>query len=167
LDIRALHRQGALNGEEHWRLLRYERGWLLLVMTYQEGALEVELSGRDRQVIPIGWTPCYYGGRRPWFHCRWCGHRVAVLYGSVFTLRCHRCSHRPYASQCTTAEDRQYHRVRTIRARLGASPNLGEPIDPATKPKGMHWRTWERLCAQEAAVHRRFLQRLLATGGPR
>jgi hypothetical protein len=77
----------------------------------------------------------------------------------VFLLRCHRCSHRLYASQCTTAEDLQYQKVRRIRVRLGASANLAEPIHPSTKPKGMHWRTWERLRAEAEAVHQRILQR--------
>jgi hypothetical protein len=84
---------------------------------------------------------------------------MVMLYGPVFTLRCHYCSHRLYASQCTIEEDRQYQRVRKMRGRLGASPNLGEPIDASTKPKGMHWRTWRRLCAQEDVLHHRILQR--------
>jgi hypothetical protein len=39
-----------------------------------------------RQRVPITWTPCSLGGRRPWFRCdayyrgRYCGRRVALLY---------------------------------------------------------------------------------------
>src|SRR4029079_13887357 len=38
------------------------------------------------QRVPITWTDCHFGGRRPWFICsvsvngRYCGRRVAVLY---------------------------------------------------------------------------------------
>ena len=33
-----------------------------------------------RQRVPLTWTACALGGRRPWFRCR-CGRRVAILYG--------------------------------------------------------------------------------------
>jgi hypothetical protein len=47
------------------------------------------------QRLPITWTACHFGGRRPWFICsarvngRYCGRRVAVLYlgGEVFACR--------------------------------------------------------------------------------
>ena len=57
------------------------------------------------QRIPITWTNCHFGGRRPWFVCsvrandRYCGRRVAVLYaaGELFACRC--CCGLVYASQ--------------------------------------------------------------------
>jgi hypothetical protein len=167
-DVRWLQRHGWLDGGSYvfpW-LSSGRLGFVNVARVGNTVTLDWPADGRGatgplmRITLQLSETRCYYGGTRPWFHCPWCGHRVAVLYGAVFALRCHRCSHRPYASQCTTAEDRQYQRVRAIRARLGASPNLGKPIDPATKPKGMHWRTWQRLCAQEEVLHQRILQRL-------
>jgi hypothetical protein len=80
-----------------------------------------------------------YGGKRPWFLCpaRGCGRRVAVLYGGgIFACRhCHRLA---YQSQ-----REQPHSRAMIRTTWGGSPSLGESF-PA-KPKGMHWRTYERL----------------------
>jgi hypothetical protein len=58
----------------------------------------------------------------------------------------------PYASQEETAEDRALRKVRTLRARLGASMDLLEPI--WIKPKGMHWRTFARLVQEEQAAQR-------------
>ena len=51
----------------------------------------VILTNLDRQhekyPIQLDWTPCHYGGSRPWFRCptKGCGLRVAILY--VVTLR--------------------------------------------------------------------------------
>jgi len=39
------------------------------------------------QRVPIRWTPCRFGGQRPWFICAvlangtYCGRNVAKLYG--------------------------------------------------------------------------------------
>src|SRR5215472_1990244 len=39
-------------------------------------------EGRVDLPVKIEWTPCNYGGTRPWFLCprRGCGRRVAILY---------------------------------------------------------------------------------------
>jgi len=48
------------------------------------------------QRVPITWTACHLGGRRPWFICsvysdgRYCGRRVAVLYGAGELFACRR-----------------------------------------------------------------------------
>ena len=153
LDVRRLQRQGYLDGAEHWLIVRQHGRLLLLVVTREDGRLAVEPWGRDRQRIPLDWTPCHYGGMRPWLRCPRCARRRAVLHIVGARVQCRHCARLPYASQHTTAEDRRYQKVRTIRDRLGASPNLAEPISPGTKPRGMHWRTWERLRAQEQQAH--------------
>ena len=38
----------------------------------------------------LDWTPCHFGGERPWFRCpaMGCGRRVAILYGGrIFACR--------------------------------------------------------------------------------
>jgi hypothetical protein len=57
--------------------------------------ITVQYEWRGEQVaqeIFLDWTPCNYGGLRPWFSCMNCGRRVAVLYlrGKYFACRhCH------------------------------------------------------------------------------
>jgi hypothetical protein len=49
------------------------------------------------QRVPITWTPCHLGGRRPWFICsvrtngQYCGRRVAVLYAAGKLFACRSC----------------------------------------------------------------------------
>jgi hypothetical protein len=91
-------------------------------------------------------TPCHIGGERDWFRCpaRGCGQRVAVIYGgSIFACRkCHRLA---YPSQREDPSDRAVRRADRLRARLGWPGGVLEGADWG-KPKGMHWRTYERLC---------------------
>lgn len=113
-----------------------------------------------RQAITLAYTPCHYGGSKPWFLCPQCGRRVAVLVlGGQFFL-CRHCYHLPYASQCETPLDRGYRKVRKIHEKVGANLNLTAPI--RNKPKGMHWRTFERLCAAERGAQAQVLHRIRA-----
>ena len=163
LDVRWLHRHGYLDGRPHWvtwsrgeqhagsLLLALQPEGVVLTYRYRVGSGDWESV---RQVVTLDWTPCHYGGERPWFRCAECGRRVAVLCGEGKWFLCRHCYELPYGSQQETAEDRHYRKVRKIRDRLGASHNLTEPVWPWNKPKGMHWRTWERLRAQEEQAHR-------------
>jgi hypothetical protein len=100
--------------------------------------------------VYLEWTPCNFGGRRAWFVCpaRGCGRRVAILYGgSIFACRhCHRLA---YPSQRETWDDRAARRADRIRARLGWERGILNA--KGLKPKGMHWRTFERLEAEHDA----------------
>jgi hypothetical protein len=101
------------------------------------------------QRVPITWTDCHFGGRRPWFVCavysngRYCGRRVAVLYGPGAYFACRRCYGLAYASQQEAIRERGFIRARKILIRLGAKPDLFNPFPE--KPLRMHWRTYERL----------------------
>jgi hypothetical protein len=98
-----------------------------------------------RETVALEWTPCNFGGERPWFLCpgAGCGRRVAVLYGPGRYFLCRHCYDLRYRSQ---REDSMYgalRRAQKIRERLGGSANMTEPFPE--KPKGMHWKTYERL----------------------
>ncbi len=172
LDVRWLHRQGYLQpwvrATVTWHQGEHETGSVRVAMV--DGHLAVEYRSRRRgteawedvrQVITLDWTPCHYGGQRPWFRCPGCRRRVAVLCGYDTPFLCRHCSRLPYASQCETALDRGYRKARKIRTRLGASHNMMESI--WRKPKGMHWRTFQRLREQEAAAHLSVLESMGAT----
>jgi hypothetical protein len=101
----------------------------------------------------ITWTPCNFGGERPWFVCPgWhCGRRVATLHlprlGSGREWRCRHCYALAYTSQYQGRDERLFAKARRIRQRLGeASGTLGQRLPP--KPAGMHETTYARLREQ-------------------
>jgi hypothetical protein len=99
------------------------------------------------QRVPITWTACHLGGRRPWFVCpsnsNGCGRRVALLYGVGELFACRRCYGLAYASQQEALHHRGLEKAQKIRMRLGGSPNMLDAFPD--KPKGLHWRTYDRL----------------------
>jgi hypothetical protein len=162
LDVRWLHQHGYLTWWPRlvtWHCGEHPAGSISVSLQPEGVVLEYRcrVSGGDwesvRQVITLDWTSCHYGGQRPWFRCPGCRRRVAILYGEGKWFLCRHCYRLPYGSQQETADDRHYRKVRKIRDRLGASHNRMESIWPWNKPKGMHWRTWERLRQQEEQAH--------------
>jgi hypothetical protein len=112
-----------------------------------------------KQLFPVVWTPCRFGGERPWFTCSvyangtYCGRQVTKLYQAGRLFACRHCSRLAYASQQETAHDRGLRKAQTIRMRLGGTANMLD--DFPEKPKGMHWRTYERLCRVHDAAQAR------------
>jgi hypothetical protein len=98
-----------------------------------------------QESVEHAWTPCNFGGERPWFICpgAGCGQRVAVLYGPGRYFLCRHCNDLAYQSQRDTKMHRALYRAQDIRRQLGGSANMMEPFPE--KPKGMHWRTYERM----------------------
>ena len=90
-------------------------------------------------------TACNFGGERPWFICPGvrCGRRVAILYGPGKHFLCRHCYDLRYESQREDRASRALRRAQNIRKRLGGSANMLELFPE--KPKGMHWRTYNRL----------------------
>src|SRR5437763_483333 len=62
--------------------IQAEPEWVLLRHRYKS---RMEDWQEIEEVVPLTWTPCHFGGERPWFLCpgavrgRYCGRRVAVL----------------------------------------------------------------------------------------
>lgn len=160
IDVNQLHRAGVLRpgvyGTWGWW---DESGKQVASIGFQAQADALRLTytvtirgKKPEQIdshIPITWTPCNYGGKRPWFQCLGCGRRVAKLYGGRLFL-CRHCHGLTYWT-CNNSHDRltmaQY-RIMQIRRKLGdENATMGDwenPIPPS-KPKGMHWRTYNRL----------------------
>ena len=91
---------------------------------------------------PVGleWTPCHYGGHRPWFLCPCCRRRVAILFGgSIYA--CRHCHNLAYDSQREMVHTRLQSRAHKLRARLGGDCWWH-------RPKGMHQRTYKKLLAE-------------------
>ena len=157
LDIRKLHRDGLLIPGRtfgwHWTVNGNEVASIgmrtevdRLILNYRSRSNGGEWQPME-YAVTLEWTPCHLGGRRAWFLCpaRGCGRRVAVLFGgSIFA--CRHCHDLAYDSQRETDDDRAMRRADTIRRRLGWGAGIANP--EGGKPKGMHWRTLERLKAE-------------------
>lgn len=111
LDVHWLYRNGMLTPGDHdvtWQEYSgNSRGRIR--MSFIEEALWVSYTWSDgtgssesiRYPVPVTWTPCTFGGNRPWFICpgRGCGRRVGKLYlnGRYFLCRhCHNLTYRSY-----------------------------------------------------------------------
>ncbi len=140
---------------------------LVLEYTYRRGDWGVPQD--VRQPVFLDWTPCTYGGQRPWFRCAadGCGRRVALLYGAGKYFACRHCYQLVYESQREHECDRHRRRAQAIRRRLGGEPDIEGPLPP--KPKGMHWRTYHRLRlegrSEENAFEAAFWRRLAYLSG--
>jgi hypothetical protein len=90
-------------------------------------------------VAHLAWTPCNFGGSRPWFVCPGdgCARRVAILYGpEPGQLLCRHCRDLTYQSQRTWELGRAEWRTEKAAERL--APDGG-------RPKGMHHTTFLKL----------------------
>ncbi|MEF8730011.1 MAG: hypothetical protein V5B34_17690 [Accumulibacter sp.] len=160
LDIRRLQRDGLLtpgrasgrqwtrNGEEQASIqIRCEANHMIL--SYQIRSTGGEWRPTEYPVY-LEWTDCTLGGRRAWFRCpdQGRGRRVAILFGgSIFA--CRHCRRPAYVCQRESDDDRALRRADTIRRRLGWQAGIANPT--GSKPKGMHWCTFERLTAAHNA----------------
>lgn len=110
-----------------------------------------------RYQVAIDWTPCNYGGKRPWWLCPCCGRRVAVLWGDS-TYACRHCQHINYESTRTTTSSKPFERADKVRRRLGWCAGVANPA--GDKPRGMHWKTyWQHL----AKLNRHGLEAMQST----
>ena len=160
IDVRRCHREGRLrpglffswswtcNGEPFGDIkVRTEAD--AVVLMYRARSYGGAEWKSVEQRVPITWTACHLGGHRPWFICsvysngRYCGRRVALLYIAGELFACRRCYGLAYASQHEALHHRGVGKAQKIRMRLGGSPNMREAFPD--KPKGMHWRTYDRL----------------------
>ena len=159
IDIREMKKYGLLK-PGRWREWAWNyRGERCGSINYYVGDKGVVLhyhvgppGGDWETVIETVWydrTPCHYGGERLWFLCPHCNKRVAVLYLWKRRFRCRHCCKLPYSTQLACYGDRMQSKCWKIRERLGITENIFESILWYQKPKGMHWKTFNRLVQQE------------------
>lgn len=162
LDVRWLARVGLIApGVEGWMPVRWTRNGepsgditvryddrrpRQLILDYRTRASGEAEWTPLREVVRLERTPCHYGGERVWCRCPGCGSRRAVLYCLDGRFRCVPCNRLAYS---VTREEPLYRfgrRREKILERLGAEAEwvLDWYVAPI-KPKGMHWRTYERL----------------------
>lgn len=104
-----------------------------LVLTYHAE------NGPAQLPVPMTWTGCHFGGKRPWLLCPRCRTRVSILYGGA-SFACRHCHRLAYASQSDTKSARLRRQAERIRERLGWPPGIANAN--GEKPTRMHWRTY-------------------------
>ena len=163
MDVRFLAREGLLTPGRSSNLRWMRDGDAVASVRVSAEADRVVLSYRWRRFgaawqaadypVALGWTRCNFGARRPWFICPidGCGRRIALLYiGNAGIFTCRRCGALTYPCQREETGERAARQADKIRDRLGWPPGILN--GPGGKPKGMHWRTFERLAARHDAL---------------
>jgi hypothetical protein len=171
IDVRQLHREGRLLahqsfplswrfGDEPFGSINVRTEHDRLILRFQVKATIGSGMKLVEQDVPIIWTACTLGGRRPWFRCTAvsagvsCDRRAAKIYlGGSSVFACRRCYGLAYMSQSKSAFHRDIAKAMKIRMQLRGSPNLFDPFP--TRPKGLHRSTYERLRKIHDAVERR------------
>lgn len=156
-SIRDLRQAGVLVAGNSWRW-QWSRGrdqsWSIqgsteadkIVLSYRQ-----LIDGGEWQDVcfPVWlvWTDCNYGGKRAWFCCPLCGQRAGVLYSGGSRFACRKCLRLNYKCQREGERHRMHRRSYKLRVKLGCSDSYTSKW--CIKPKGMYWRTYERLREEE------------------
>ena len=154
LDVRKLQRQRLLTPGNSLSWAWSRNGETTATINLVVGADRVTLDYRQRErggewrpmnyPVRLAWTGCNFGGWRVWWLCpaAGCGRRAAVLFGGA-VFACRQCHRLAYRCQREADHDRASRRADKLRDRLSWEPGIlnGNGL----KPKGMHWRTFERL----------------------
>lgn len=156
IDIRRWQREGLLfpGNYINWQWFQNEEKVASIGASIETRQLRLIYSYRDNNSddwesvnypVKLQTTGCHYGGVRYWFTCPavGCGRRVAILYSGGKYFACRHCFQLAYRSQRETDEDRLIRKVNKIRQKLGWKPGILN--GKGWKPKGMHWKTFERL----------------------
>ena len=118
------------------------------------------------QWIDVEWTPARFGGQRPWYVCASCRGHAMILYKVRGQWVCRRCGDLVYPSSRENNIARAVRQERKLRKRIGASCDLMERPSRGTKPKGMWWRTYERLLQRVHMAEARAVAALIAVLPP-
>ena len=161
IDVLWMKRQGYLRANAGGTLTWSRHGEKIASTGYQSTGHSLRLiyryryDGEDWQdvdmAVQLSWSPCRFGGERPYFICPaiGCGKRVQHLYGGSRYYVCRHCLNLAYQCQKEELLDRAARRADKLREKLECEPGILNGA-PYRKPKGMHWRTYQRLCWQEA-----------------
>lgn len=161
LDIRRMARSGGLvPGDHEWS---WRRGRDESCIVYQVGfdRRSVRLMYADprkgltiRDLFVVEWLPCRFGGSRPWFICKWCKGRCAIIFGTSADghFACRKCLKLHYAVENETKCNRAWRAYHKVVERLG---------DGLERPARM------RVSTYLALLERAMKMQSLALGGER
>jgi len=158
LDIRKIVRKGLFvpgNGFI-WQWLVNDRqvaGVSIRVDFQQSMVLSYRMNSTGEVVeqrVQTQISSCNLGGQRHWFTCPRCSKRVAVLYAPGRYFACRQCGGLGYATQKEGAGDRASTKADKLRKRMGWEAGILN--GDGGKPKGMHWKTYQRLKSHHDAL---------------
>src|SRR5215212_9305493 len=114
LDVRCWQREGFLEPGRFFRWAWYRDGREVssigVAVLHDAVQLSYSVGPEDRKedvrcTVPLSWTACNFGGKRPWFVCpgvvngRYCGRRVAKLHLKHRYFLCRHCQDLTYESR--------------------------------------------------------------------
>lgn len=107
---------------------------------------------RHKHHIRLATTQPNYGGVRYWFICPRCGKRKGSIHCISHRFACRKCFGLFYESQRAAWYERSLNKAEKIAERYKAN---GNGIDGYwfNRPKGMHKRKYERICAEMEFYH--------------
>jgi hypothetical protein len=155
LDVREALKAGVLEGG--WVSLRAGIRWpRIRKIRASPYLIQIELHNQTvPQQVPVSWTPCHYGGARPWLHCL-CGRRVLRLFKGFGGYFCRPCCGNPiYESQRRNQKARAYLQAYRARQQLGGSRPGVDPVPE--RPHRMKQRTYARLCDRIERLERQLI----------
>ncbi len=161
IDVLWMKRNGYLHAGSNGSLRWSRNGEVYATINFSTSYGDIRLTYKTRPhggewqdvdySTPITWDACRFGGNRPYFICQGlgCGKRVQHLYGGSPYFVCRHCLQLAYTCQREEMHDSAARRADKLRVKLGAERGILNGI-PYWKPKGMHWKTFSKLCAQES-----------------
>lgn len=161
IDVRRLKRDGWLESSTRKGLLAWtwtddSRSTIGIIANRYRAEFEYTLNGQPvSDEASILWTPCHYGGERPWFQCSHCSRRIAILYPLASTA-CRICHRLAYKSQNETDCDQAARQAERIRKQLEWQPGILNGEGP--RPTGMHIRTYIKLVERHRHYYQLFMQ---------
>ena len=111
-----------------------------LVVCCHDSALSFVFGWGGEQVerkIQLATSMCHFGGARQWFICPRCFDNKGLLYFNQGYFACRICLRLGYQSKLFNQYWRADYIARKLERKLSKD---------GTKPIGMHWRTYDRLC---------------------
>jgi hypothetical protein len=112
-------------------------------------------SGEEEEfsyTVSVEWTECNFGGQRPWFRCpsNGCNERVEKLYkplqeGFFACRHCYDITYRRCNISGKPTEIAMYKKKKIAEKLDSEDADVSVGAWPPTKPKNMHWDTFEEL----------------------
>jgi hypothetical protein len=119
------------------------------------GYVEDDWIQLPHQTLEVVQVPSHFGGQRSYFACD-CGRMVEKLYApGGRPWRCRHCYRLTYATRQAAPRIRHLMKAQKVRRLLGGSLSMIDDFPP--RPKGMHWKRYERLRRRHDAAEAQFL----------